>query len=336
MTKRPVEPEYSVVVPVYQSDSSLRELVVRLRAVFDEVTVAGWEIILVDDGSPSATTWSTCVELSNEFPQVVAIRLMRNYGKPGAILCGLEHVRGKWTITIDDDLQQRPEDIAKLVPHRHHDVVVANFRTRRQGLVARIGSRVKGLFDRWILNLPCRMSPLKLFNAEVVAGMLRVRTVHPFIPALMAHVTTDFHEVIVPHEDRPRVRSRYTLRRRVSQFSNLLLGNSSLVLRGLGALGTAVAVSGFVFALSVVIRKLAGRIVESGWASLVVINLVFGGLMLIGLGIVGEYLIRILHGISDRPPYLVREIVAEAGVRQEHHQAGPEATAHFGSSRPSR
>ncbi len=295
---------------MYQSDSSVRELVARLRVVFDDVIDTSWEVILVDDGSSTTTTWPTCVELADEDSRVVAIRLMRNYGKPGAILCGLQHARGAWVITIDDDLQQRPEDIPKLIPHRHHDVVVANFTTRRHGFVTKLASDAKSRFDRLILNLPCRMSPLKLFKAEIAAGMLRVRTARPFIPALMAHVTTDFHEVRVRHEKSRLVGSRYTLRRRLSQFSNLLLNNSSLLLRGLGALGTAVALAGFGFAFWMVVRKLGGQRIDAGWTSLVVINLLFGGLMLIGLGIVGEYLIRILHGISDKPPYLVREIVA--------------------------
>ncbi len=305
-------PEYSVVVPVYQSSRSLFELVDRLRRVFDLSLSSTFEIILVDDGSTSEETWPTCQRLAHEEPRVIAIRLMRNYGKPGAVLCGLSHARGRWIVTIDDDLQQRPEDIPALAEYREHDVVVADFRGRRHGWLTVLLSRIKGRFDKIILGLPCKMSPLKLFKAEVAQGMLRIRTPYPFIPALMAHTTKDFKAVPVQHEASRHGKSRFTLGRRFRQFSNLLINNSSLLLRWFGGLGFLVACGGFLFALWVLLRKLVGWApILPGWASLVVINLVFGGLILVALAIVGEYLIRILEGISEKPPYLVRDIIRE-------------------------
>ncbi len=303
------QPEYSVVVPVYESDSSVVELVRRLQPVFEDQLEASYEVILVDDGSRSLTTWTTCQQLAREEPRVVAIRLMRNYGKPGAVLCGLKHARGRWVITLDDDLQQRPEDIPTLVNYRDHDVVVANFRVRQHGRLTVLASWIKSHFDRIILGLPCKMSPLKLFKAEVAQGMLQIRTPYPFIPALLAHATTDFVSVDVPHEASEHGKSRYTLRRRVRQFSNLLINNSSLLLRWFGGFGFLVAASGFLFAFSVIARKLFGSSPpQPGWTSLIVLNLIFGGLILIALAIVGEYLIRILEGISHKPSYLVREM----------------------------
>jgi dolichol-phosphate mannosyltransferase/undecaprenyl-phosphate 4-deoxy-4-formamido-L-arabinose transferase len=310
MTKqtRP-RPSYSVVVPVYESDHSVRELVERLVQVFETTLAATYEVILVDDGSRSPATWSTLTELTRSNERVTAIRLMRNYGKPGAVLCGLGHARGQWIITIDDDLQQRPEDIPELVKYQDHDVVVANFTQRRHGLFIRLSSWVKSKFDRIILKLPCKMSPLKLFKAEVAAAMLQVQTAHPFIPALLAYATKDFVPVEVTHEQSRHGRSRYNFYRRCKQASNLIIGNSSLLLRALGAIGGGVAFSGFGFAVFVVARKLVGRPIQPGWASLVVINLVFGGLIPLALSIIGEYLIRILEGTSQKPPYIVRQII---------------------------
>lgn len=309
-----MRPEYSVVIPVYNSDRSIVELVERLRPVFEEVLEASYEIILIDDGSQSSETWTTCERLVEENAAVQAVRLMRNYGKPSAVLCGLERARGDYMITIDDDLQQLPEDIPSLVEHREHDVVVANFERRHHSLVTVLTSRIKSHFDRLILGLPCKMSPLKLFKAEVAAGMLQIRTPYPFIPALMAHTTRDFFPVVVRHEESRHGRSRYTFRRRFQQFSNLLINNSSLLLRWLGNFGMVVALSGFLFAAAVVWRYFFGRPITPGWASLVVINLVFGGLILVGLSIVGEYLIRILEGISEKPAFIVREKIGAPDV----------------------
>lgn len=300
---------YSVVVPVFESCSSVRELVERLKKVFEEALGATYEIVLVDDGSKSAETWKVVQDLASTHETVRGIRLSRNFGKPSAVLCGLGVAKGRWIITIDDDLQQRPEDIPTLVKYEDHDVVVANFAKRHHGRVTKFTSWVKSQFDQIILGLPCKMSPLKLFRAEIAQGMLQIGTPRPFIPALMAHVTADFFSVTVTHDRSHHGKSRYNVRRRFSQFSNLLIGNSNLLLRSFGILGASVAVLGFVYGAYVVVKKIIGPQPEPGWTTLVVINLVFGGLVLIAVGIIGEYLIRILESSGQKPAYIVRDTI---------------------------
>jgi glycosyltransferase involved in cell wall biosynthesis len=302
---------YSVVVPVYESDRSLVELVDRLQRVFTQQIVEPYEIILVDDGSRSSTTWQTCEQLAHTHAEVIAIRLMRNYGRPSAILCGLSRSRGHFVITIDDDLQQRPEDILTLIRYQSHDVVVANFHSRQHNILAVWGSWVKNAIDRLVLGVPCSMSPLLLFNAAVARGMLQIRTPYPHIPALLAAVTQDFAVVIVPHLESHHGKSRYTFARRIKQFSNLLINNSTLLLRGLGLLGGIGAISGLMGALILVGRRFSGIPVLPGWTSLMVLILLCAGLILLALGIIGEYLFRLLEGISNKPTYLVRSIVGE-------------------------
>jgi len=315
-------PRYSVIVPVYESDRSVAELVERTCRVFENVIGASFEIVLVDDGSRRATTWPTLQRLVAERPdQVLAIKLSKNFGKASAILCGMHHATGQWIVTIDDDLQQRPEDIAALVAHESHDVVVANFTNRHHDRFTLATSWIKSQFDRVILGLPCKMSPMKLIRASVVNAIKEQTTNKPFIPALLAHVTDDFVAVVVAHEPSHRGKSRYNLRRRFRQFSDLLIGNSNLVLRSVGAFGAMVALSGMLYAVWIVFRRVFGTIGEPGWATIVAINLVFGGLTLITLGIIGEYLIRILEATTHKQPYLVREVAR--GTQTEHvHRAG--------------
>lgn len=301
-------PDFSVVIPAYNSDSSLTELTERLAQVFSEQMKESYEIIIIDDGSRNRATWSTIQQLAQQ-PQVTGIRLTRNYGKPGAVVCGLSHARGRWIVTLDDDLQQVPEDIPLLAQQRSHDVVVGAISEKRHSLFVRLSSRAKGWFDRVILGVPCPMSPLKLITADVVQDMLDTATSRPFIPALLCGVTTDIVSVPIRHEHSRMPSSRYSFFKRLSQFSNLLIGNSSLLLRCIGAIGTLAALSGFLFALFTVFRVILGAEVLPGWASLIVINLTFGGLILIALGINGEYLIRILEHSSNRPAYRVRTIV---------------------------
>lgn len=302
-------PVYSVVIPVYNSTRTLPELVARLDAVFAG-TGASHEVIFVDDGSPNVETWPVLKELSLLHAQVQSIRLARNFGKAGAVMCGMRHAAGEWVITIDDDLQHAPEDIPALLAERDHDVVMGHFATgKKHSFLKRLTSGIKGYFDARILGRPkgIRMSPFKLFRAQVVRHMLAIETTHPFIPALMLYATRDIVQVEVTHHPRQHGKSAFNLRRRLRQFSNLIFGNSSLVLQGVAILGVSIALFSFLYGAWLIGSYLTfGRSVP-GWTSLMVITLTLGGMIMFSIGVIGEYLIRIIEGIEKRPPYLERE-----------------------------
>jgi len=307
-------PVYSVVVPVFESGPSVERLVERTADLFERRLKVGYEIILVDDGSRNPRTWATLRALAKARRQVSALRLMRNYGKPAAVLCGLAQARGRWVVTLDDDLQQRPEDIAQLVKHQAHDVVVAIYPRKHHSLAVRLASAVKGRFDRHVLGLPCRMSPLKLIARPVVEEMLKVRAGRPYIPALLAHATSDFKPVELEHRASEAGASRYTFGRRLRQFSNLIISNSGFLLRATGIFGALVLTVGVGLAGYLLTLWLAGAAALSGWQAVIAVNLVLGGAGLLGLGFMGEYLIRIVELASDKPPYAIRET---AGVHEK-------------------
>ena len=162
--------EYSVVVPVFNSGRQLVELVERLEAVFRDSVGASFEIILVDDGSSREETQGWLDILAGK-ANVTVITLSRNFGKPGAVICGLAHSHGTWVITIDDDLQQRPEDIPLLIELRDHDVVSASHAKKLHTVSQRVTSRIKQQFDGWILQQRAALSPLKLIRRHVVDGI---------------------------------------------------------------------------------------------------------------------------------------------------------------------
>ena len=301
-------PSVSIVVPVYESSHSLVELAQRVHAVFAKHPGATFEILLIDDGSRSPGTGETLRTLSAGYPGITVIRLTRNFGRIAAVLCGLKHARGQNIIIMDDDLQHRPEDIPALLEHRDHDIVVAQFPVRNHDALTILGSWIKSHFDRIILGLPCRISAFVSLRREVVEAMLQMTSPRPFLPALMASVTSDFHPIVLNHDASRHGRSRYSFMRRFVQFTNLLIGNSNLVLHAFGIIGGVVAATGFLAMFVIIFLKFSGRIAEAGWASLVVINLLFGGLILVALGIIGEYLLRILEGGTQKPTYVVRSI----------------------------
>ena len=307
--------QLSVVIPAYNSNDSLEELARRLESILTKMTARQYEIIIVDDASPDPSTWERIQKIAAEQANVRAIQLMRNFGKAGAVLCGMSEARGDWIVTMDDDLQHRPEDLPALFEKREHDVVMGNFPVRKAGFVAELGGDVKAWLDHKLIGKPkhIRVSPLKLYRAQVVAAMLQIHTPYPFIAALLFEVTHDVVMVDVVHERRKYGRPAFTFRKRVRQFLNLLISNSSLLLRMAAVLGMVIAVLSVIAGAVLVILKFTKEAVYPGWTSLMVVTLVIGGVNLFTLGVVGEYLIRIIRGVESRPAYLVRQNIEPGG-----------------------
>lgn len=299
----------SVVIPVYNSNV-LNDIVDRVERVFAG-RMEEHEIVFVDDFSPDPAVWETLERLAARHPSVRAIQLTRNFGQHAATICGLREARGEFVITMDDDLEHSPEEIPKLLAVRDHDLVVGRFRERQHGPLTRASSRIKGVFDWMILGKPkhIQLTSFRMLSRVVVDGMLAIRTAHPFIPALMLHVTKDVVAVDVDHRRRERGRSSYTFAKRMRLFTDLIIHNSSLVLRLVGQVGLALSAVSFLMAAYIVYRKLAHSIGVMGWASVVTVQLLIGGLLLFSVGIMGEYLVRIIESSEAKPTYFVRRRV---------------------------
>jgi glycosyltransferase involved in cell wall biosynthesis len=299
----------SVVVPVYNG-LLIEELADRVHATLADRS-EDYELILVDDVSPDPRVWPLVERLARTRPNVKAVQLTRNFGQQAATLCGLRESRGDVVVTMDDDLQHRPEDLPALLRFSDHDIVIGQLVGRQHHAGRKVVSWVKGHFDYWLIGKPkhIQLSSYRMLARTVVDGMLAIRTANPFLPALMFHVSRDVVGVPVTHSARGTGRSGYTLRKLLYVFSNLIFNNSSLLLRVVGQFGIALALVSLVMAGGVVYHKLAHRVAVSGWASLMATQLFIGGMLLLGMGVVGEYLIRIIESSETRPAYLVRRRV---------------------------
>lgn len=295
----------SVVIPVYNS-GVIEELADRIDNVFGGLGVPH-EIVFVDDASPDARVWPMLERLASERRHVRALQLSRNFGQQAATLCGLREARGDVAITMDDDLQHDPADIPLMLAE-HHDIVIAQFARKEHHLFRRMASSAKAVFDRVIIGTPngLQLSSFRLLSRTVVDGVLSMRTPHPFLPALMFHVSRDVTGVPARHSRRASGRSGYTLRKLFSMFSNLVINNSSILLRVAAAAGILFACISFALVAIVVYRKLAHDINVQGWASLFAATMLMGGLLLVSVGIIGEYLIRIIENSEAKPTYFVR------------------------------
>lgn len=304
-------PEISIVIPVYNTVIELSQLVLQINEVFTDLIHKKYEIIFIDDFSPNPDTWNELVTLTNHYATVRAVRLMRNFGQQAATLCGLQLATGNIIITMDDDFQHDPADIPKLIAESGHDIVIAQLQHKKHSLFKRLTSNIKGWFDTLILGKPrgLQLSSFRLMKKEVATGILSIETSYPFLPALMFYVTKDVVGVALEHHARHRGNSGYSIIQLIKLFSNLLVNNSSLLLQLVGILGIICSIISLVTALYFLIQKVFFNIPVAGWTSVIVTTLFLGGINLLSIGIIGEYLIRIIKGVEKKPAYLIREIL---------------------------
>lgn len=309
------QPEYSVVIPVYNTEHSLSELAKRLRSVFVEEIGSTYEVIFVDDNSPNKNTWKMLQGLAKDDSNVRIIRLMRNFGQQSATICGIDNAKGDYVITMDDDLQHLPEDIPALISKRDHDIVIGQFNKRNHSLSKILFSKIKGFFDTIVLGKPLhiQLSPYRLINRATIDGMKNLfSTPYPFIPAMMFYVTKDIVGVEVNHAARHDGKTGYSFFKLIKLFSNLAINNSSFLLRLIGNTGLTISFLSFALGLYFIYHRVMHSTRIIGWTSVIVTVLFTGGLLLFSVGIIGEYLIRIIRGVDKWPNYIIREQTQQA------------------------
>jgi dolichol-phosphate mannosyltransferase/undecaprenyl-phosphate 4-deoxy-4-formamido-L-arabinose transferase len=301
---------YSIVVPVYKSTESLKELSYRVKAVFDEIEGADYELIFINDSPFLKDTVRCLQELSENNKNIVVIELMKNFGQQAATLCGIEHARGDYIITMDDDLQHAPEDIIHLIEKREHDVVIARFKAKKHSFFKRITSEIKSYFDYIILGKPkhIKLTSFRLIKADIAKLMFKRKTPYPFIPALLFSITDDIENVELKHYSRQDGESNYTFVKMLQVFSNLIINNSSFLLRIIGYIGISIALLSGVSTVFIGANKLIYGVAVAGWTSIMLLILFFGGMIMFTLGIIGEYLLRIIATTEERPVCYVRKI----------------------------
>lgn len=302
---------YSVVVPVYRSVESLRPLcqgiVTQLSQIVEQP--GEFEIILVDDSGKGFRSWQEIVTICDTMPQVRGLRLSKNRGQQIATLAGMSSASGKWIITMDDDLQHDPGDLSKMLSYKQHDVVVGLLQNKKHSWFKRLTSRIKGKFDHIVLGKPkdMQLSSFRVFKRYVVDAMLQTATLAPFIPALFFSVSDDVVNVPVSHHPRNYGQTGYSFRKMVQLFSNLIINNSSLLLKGVGFLGLSMSLLSLGFACYVLLRSLAGTVSAPGWSSVMIMILLLGGVTLFSIGITGEYLIRIISVVERRQMWVEKD-----------------------------
>jgi len=299
----------SIVIPVYNSEQILPELMARLAQV---VTVLGeaCEVIFVNDGSRDRS-WEAICKLGQEYPWVRGINLMRNYGQHNALLCGIRAARYDVIITMDDDLQNPPEEIHKLLDKldEGYDVVYGTPWKEQHGLWRDLASRVTKMVLQSSMGAQTarNVSAFRAFRTPVRDAFADYQGPFVSIDVLLTWGTTRFTAIPVRHEPRRVGVSNYTLRKLVIHALNMMTGFSILPLQLASLIGFVFTLFGLAVLIYVIGRYLIEGGSVPGFPFLASIVAIFSGAQLFALGIIGEYLARMHFRLMYKPTYVVRE-----------------------------
>ncbi len=306
------DPLVSVVVPVYRSGQQLNALYARLRLVLEAIDPA-WELILVDDASGDGT-FDVMRALREADPRVRLIRFARNAGQQNATLCGLTRARGHFVFTLDDDLQNPPEEIPRFIERLRagDDLVIGRIEGEKQHQGYRnLGSRLVQALSARIVGKPrhISLSSYRGMSRRAVDGIAAYAGAHVYLPALMfSAVPVDrISNIPVPHHPRNAGRSTYTTRKLLKLASNLLINYSSLPLRAVTLWGFFVSIASVAYAAWIAIRVFLHGSPITGWPTVVVLVAFLSGNIMLSLGVLGEYIGRLVQENSRLAQFPVYE-----------------------------
>lgn len=303
----------SIVIPVYNGAASIGELVASLESL--EVP-GGHEIVLVNDCSPDDSL-AVCRELAARAKvPITIVNLARNFGEHNAVLTGLRHVRGAHIITMDDDLQNPPGEVLRLLETAQRtgkDVIYTYYAAKRHAAWRNLGSRFTNRVADFLLDKPkgLYLSSFRCLSAFIAEQVTRYDGPFPYIDGLILQVTQNLGRLEVAHLPRASGRSNYTLRRLVSLWLNMFVNFSVMPLRIATFAGFGMSFLGLVGVMMTVGEALLYD-TPPGWAELTVATLLLLGMQLVMLGIMGEYLGRLFLTANRKPQAIIRDITRSA------------------------
>lgn len=301
----------SVVVPVYNSKAILPILVQRLQPVL-EAYARSYELILVNDASVDRS-WEVICELCASNPWLHGINLMRNYGQHNALLCGIRSARYEIIVTMDDDLQNPPEEIPKLLKKldEGYDVVYGTPQKEQHGFWRNMASQVTKLVLKSTMGIQiaCNVSTFRVFRSNVRNAFADYQGPFVSIDVLLTWGTISFAAIPVRYDERREGLSNYTFRKLLTHALNMMTGFSIVPLRLASIIGFVFSLFGFAVLVYVIGQYLIHGSSVPGFPFLAAVISIFSGVQLFSLGIIGEYLARMHYRIMGRPVYSIKNQV---------------------------
>ncbi|MFH1790722.1 MAG: glycosyltransferase family 2 protein [Candidatus Omnitrophota bacterium] len=308
----------SVVIPVYQGARTIARLADELMKTFSGRDM---ELVLVNDGSGDSSH-DECVGVFKKHKDAVSyVNLAKNFGEHNAVMAGLNYATGDYAVIIDDDFQNPPEEILKLVEcaaDGDYDVVYSYYRKKAHSLFRNLGSKFNDMVGTFLLDKPgdLYLSSFKCVNRFVIDEITAYKGPFPYIDGLILRTTRKIGKVMVKHDRRAEGKSGYTLRKLVRLWLNMFTNFSVIPLRISTLFGFAFSILGGIFSVHIVIEKFLHPETPMGVTSILVAILVFAGIQLVMLGFIGEYLGKQYLTANQTPQYVVRGVLASGKERK--------------------
>lgn len=302
--------KYSIVIPVFNSQETIEEVIDRASSLFEKEKLS-YEIIAVNDGS-SDNSWEIISALCNKNSNLIAINFTRNYGQHNANLCGFHKASGDYLVTLDDDLQNPPEEIIKLIlkSKENHDLVIGKFKQKKHSLTRRIGSKIVSKLNSIVFAKPrgLVMTNFRLIHRDIVDRICEYKGADPYIPGLVVLYSSNPINVEVEHMPRAVGKSNYGIRKISKLVLSILFNYSVIPLRAVILSGLLVSLAGFLFGSYVILNGYFSGVSVPGWSSIVTLISFSTAFLLLIMGVLGEYMIYLIRSINNPSPYMVKEV----------------------------
>ena len=302
----------SFVIPCYRSERTITLVVDEIRRSMPALPQYEYEIVLVNDCAPD-NTLGVISALALEDEHITAVDLAKNFGQNAALMCGMSHARGDIIVCLDDDGQTPADEVGKLLNklEEGYDVVYASYEHKQHSGFRNFGTRLNNLMNEIMLGKPRDLSITSYFAVRrfIVDEMLHYPHCYPYVEGLILRSTRKIATVPVTHRAREEGESGYNLAKLIALWMNGFTSFSVKPLRLASIFGAMTAAAGFIYAIIIVINRITRADILEGWSSSMALQLVLGGIILLVLGLIGEYLGRIYMCINASPQYVERSVI---------------------------
>lgn len=301
----------SFVIPCYRSRDSVRGVLDRIAKTVEKDGRYDYEIICVNDYSPDDTL-DVLNKAADENSKITVIDLSRNFGQHAALMAGFNYVTGDIAVCLDDDGQNPPEEMFKLIDklNEGYDLVSAKYDDKKRSLFRKLGTKISFFMSEWLINKPKDLDLNSYYAVKrfVIDETIKYKNAYPFVHGLMLRITRNMANVPITHNSRESGESGYNLAKLVSLWMNGFTAFSEKPLRISSLIGGICAAIGFIMAIVVVIRKLLDPTIPLGYSAIMSAIMFMSGVNMLILGLLGEYIGRMYICINNAPQYTVRSV----------------------------
>lgn len=301
----------SIVIPCYQSANVIASVV---EEIISKISIFSYEVILVCDCSPD-NEWDVIKKLHKRYSTVHGILLSKNFGQHSAIMAGYRKVTGDIIVTMDDDGQCDPSGIPKMIYkiQEGYDVVYAKFPSFKKSKLRILGSKINSAMAETLADKPKGIQVNSFFAMRkfILNEIINYTSSYPYIGGLIFRTTDNIAEIDIKQRVRIEGGSSYTIKKLLALWLNGFTAFSVLPLRIASMLGLFFSFVGFLLGFAMIIRKLLNPMILLGYSSIMVTMFFLGGLLLLSIGLIGEYVGRIYIGMNQAPQYVIKEMTKD-------------------------